>query len=133
MIVVLLAYTPLRTKTLQTEKEVWLNFFVHGIMSIKPHINMGNFLRFMKDDVENTTYAKTVELMRLDEHFYKNQAMQGFGLQKIDLKEVDKGLASNAISVIFNDVIALSHGNHIENHFYTYGWTGLMSPTRRYK
>jgi hypothetical protein len=117
----------------KTEKETWITIFVHGIMSIKPHLNTNNFLKFMRDEVENTTYSKTVELMRQDPHFYKNQAMQGFGLKKIDLSHVAKGCASNALSLLFNEIYALSHGKSIENHCYTFGWSGLMSETRRYK
>lgn len=113
--------------------QVWINVFVHGIMSIKPHLNMSNFMRFMADDVENTTYAKTVELMREDCHFYQNQAMQGFGFKKVDPSIVNPGDASNALAAILNDVTALSHGPNIENHYYTYGWSGLMSHTKRYK
>ena len=113
--------------------QVWINIFVHGIMSIKPHLNMSNFMRFMIDDVENTTYAKTVELMRQDGHFYQNQAMQGFGLKKINSNDIIPGDASSALASILNDVTALSHGPNIENHYYTYGWSGLMSHTKRYK
>ena len=40
------------------------------------------FMKFMNDEVENTIYARTVELMRNDPHFYYNQAMQGHGLQE---------------------------------------------------
>lgn len=87
----------------------------------------------MSDDVENTTYSKTVELMRHDELFYKNQAMLGFGLTKIDPDHVGKGLASNALASILNDTLAMSYGPHLDNHYYTFGWTGLLSPSRRYK
>lgn len=114
-------------------EQVWINVFVHGIMSIKPHLNLSNFMRFMRDDVENTTYAKTVELMRQDSFFFQNQAMQDIGFKKIDPTDTTPGNASAAVSSILNDVTALSHGPNIENHYYTYGWSGLMSPTKRYK
>jgi hypothetical protein len=114
-------------------KEVWINIFVHGIMSIKPHLNISNFMRFMVDDVLNTTYSKTVELMRRDCHFYQNQAMQGFGFHKVDPTAVNPGNASSALAAILDDVTALSQGPHIENHYYTFGWSGLMSHTKRYQ
>lgn len=122
------------TPTSHTEPaQVWINVFVHGIMSIKPHLNMSNFMRFMRDDVENTTYAKTVEIMRQDDFFYKNQAMQGFGFKKVDPSDTTPGNASSALASILNDVVKISHGPNIENHYYTYGWSGLLSPTKRYK
>lgn len=136
LLTMLIAWVPLRTQTPPAEKqaqEVWLNFFVHGIMSIKPHLTLENFLRFMRDDVEDTTYAKTVELMRQDQHFYKNQAMQGFGLIEIDPENIDRGNASSALARILNEVTNLSHGPHVKNHYYTYGWSGLMSPSVRYR
>lgn len=137
----LLAYSPLRTQVedtpetarIEQAREVWLNFFVHGIMSIKPHLTASNFLRFMRDDVENTTYAKAVEIMRQNNHFYKNQAMQDFGHLKIDPTLMDKGNASSALARILDEVTLWSHGPHIENHYYTFGWSGLLSPTCRYK
>jgi hypothetical protein len=114
-------------------KETWINIFVHGIMSIKPHVSFNNILRFMSDDVENTTYSKTVEIMRQDDIFYKNQAMNGYGLKKIDPNHVGKGLASNGLASILNDTLAMSYGDNLDNHYYTFGWTGLLSPSRRYK
>ena len=42
-------------------KDVWLNVFVHGIMSIKPHISWNNFILFLKDEIVGTLYEKTVD------------------------------------------------------------------------
>lgn len=140
LLAALAVYFPLCTQdtaklTLQSEekKEVWLVYFVHGIMSIKPHLTIDNFLRFMRDDVEDTTYSRTIEIMRQDPIFYKNQAMLGFGCTKIDQTRIEQGYASGALATILDQVTAFSHGPHIENHYYTYGWSGLMSPTRRFK
>ena len=55
-------------------------------------------MKFMTDDVENSVYSKTVELMRNDPHFYRNQAMQGHGLQEIYLDRIEPGYASGAIA-----------------------------------
>jgi len=136
-IAMLLAYSPLRAQLnpepADTPGEVWLNFFVHGIMSIKPHLSAGNFLRFMRDDVENTTYSKAVEIMRGNQHFYKNQAMQGFGCERIDAAKLDKGHASGALAKILDELTLYTDGPTIKNHYYTYGWSGLLSPRCRYK
>ena len=64
------------------KQETWVTVFVHGIMSIQPHLTLQNVMRFVRDDVAHTTYSKTVEYMRLDPYFYLNQAMQEFGLKK---------------------------------------------------
>lgn len=111
---------------------VWINVFVHGIMSIKPHVSLHNFMKFMVDDVENTIYSRTVEIMRNDPHFYQNQPMQGHGLQEIFLDRIEPGYAPGAIAnlheMVLND---LSQRKPSENHYYTYGWSGLLSDKAR--
>ncbi|MDR3550878.1 MAG: hypothetical protein P4L31_05650, partial [Candidatus Babeliales bacterium] len=137
-IAILLANGPLRAQdsckpATAPVAEVWLNFFVHGIMSIKPHLSLGNFLRLMRDDVENTTYSRAVKIMRENNHFYKNQAMQGFGCARINKTNTDPGHACGALANILDELTLYTDGPHIESHYYTYGWSGLLSPSCRYK
>ena len=113
--------------------ETWITIFVHGIMSIKPHLTMENFWRFMRDDIENTVYSKTVYFMRTDKHFHINQAMQGFGLKKIDITDIKPGNGTNAIARIYDEVDRLNDRPTRNNHYYTFGWSGLLGPTIRYK
>ncbi len=119
--------------SLCTQKNTWITVFVHGIMSIKPHLTIGNFMHFMRDDVEDTIYSKTVEIMRNDEYFYLNQAMQGFGLKKIDIYDIRKETSANATARIYNEMKQLAGGPDVDNHYYTFGWSGLLGPTVRYK
>lgn len=117
----------------EPKKKVRLTFFVHGIMSIKPHLSFANFIRFLTDNVENTIYSETVRHMRLDEFFFKNQAMQEVGLHKIDLDRVEKGYASGLIGRLFNEVETLNDPcSNYENHYYNFGWHGLLSARIRY-
>jgi len=111
--------------------ETWITIFVHGIMSIQPHLTVQNVMRFVRDDVQNTIYSKTVEYMRLDPYFYLNQAMQPFGLKKIDLDDLQPGHAASAIAHIYDDVTKLV-SPLTKNHYYTFGWSGLLSPSARY-
>lgn len=121
-------------KSSEKPHETTITVFVHGIMSIKPHLKASNILKFMCDDVCETLYAKTVELMRLDRHFYKNQAMQGFGFVKIDPTLVERGYSQGAIADLLNDVTLWSEPDKVfDNHYYTYGWSGLLSPSQRYE
>lgn len=112
-------------------KKIWVNVFVHGIMSIKPHISWSNFMLFMKDEIEGTLYEKTVEIMREDPFFFKNQAMQQIGLHRInsDLKE---GNSSASLAFILDEV-GRHYGIEKDNIYYTYGWTGLLSAKSRYR
>lgn len=115
----------------ETGYETWVTIFVHGIMSIQPHLSAKNIMLFIKDDVQSTVYSKTVEYMRLDPYFYLNQAMQEFGLKKLDINDLQLGYAGNAIAHIYDDVTK-AVSPHTTNHYYTFGWSGLLSPSARY-
>jgi hypothetical protein len=119
-------------KTTIPDARPWLTVFVHGIKSVKPHISLDNFFRFMIDDIEDTVYAKTIELMRKDPFFYKNQAMYRVGLHRADPREVEEGKAANAMALLFDEISAMLGGQK-NNYYYTYGWSGLLSPKTRYK
>ena len=119
--------------TQNDQKKIRLTFFVHGIMSIKPHLSFANFFRFITDRIEATLYSETVKYMRDDDFFYKNQAMQGIGLHEIDINRVEKGYASGLVARQFEKVEQLSDPcSNYENHYYTYGWYGLLSTRIRY-
>ncbi len=118
----------------QPEKETWITIFVHGIKSVRPHLSASNFLKFIRDDVEDTVYARTIDLMRRDPHFYKNQVMQGLGLQKINPDDIHKGYAAGAMAYLFNEMFKqIGKSNKLDNHYYTFGWSGLLSPSMRFK
>lgn len=118
--------------TAQQKPQVWLTVFIHGIMSVKPHLTPANFLRFIRDDVDKTIYATTVLKMRNDEHFYKNQAMQELGLKKINTAHITQGDASAILANVFETVDSfVNRDTPIENHYYTFGWSGLISQYHR--
>lgn len=133
-ILILLCLTAIATAHSTPKKnKVRLTFFVHGIMSIRPHISFSNFMRFITDRVEDTLYADTVRCMRENDFFFKNQAMQEIGLHKIDPQRIEIGYASGLIARQFDLVEKLTDPYHTyENHYYTYGWYGLLSTRLRY-
>ncbi len=116
----------------QAKPTTWLTVFVHGIMSIKPHLSFSNFLRFMTDDIHQTVYSRTVELMREDSVFYLNQPMQQLGLVKLDPEKPSKENAANTLAMVFESMHALANRDEqLDNHYYTFGWTGLLSSNQR--
>lgn len=118
---------------LQTcNKEVWLNIFIHGIISIRPHITVTNFIRFLTDDVCESVYGQTVKSMRADPFFYQNQAMQKPGLVPINPNNHQPGAAASALANIFADVNKLNEPQPTQQFFYTFGWSGLLSRSARY-
>ncbi len=116
----------------QEEQEVWITVFVHGIMSVQPHMNLETVFRLFKDEVEDSFYAHTVKTIRTDPFFHRNQAMQELGMQAIDKQSSYTGDASCALAILFDEVYAMKGTNKPEqNHYYTFGWSGLLSPSIR--
>ena len=126
----LAAFYPSKVASPAPGQEVWINVFVHGIMSIKPHVTWNNFMQFAKDEVDGTLYEKTVELMREDSFFYKNQAMQRIGLHEVNASNTTDN-SSASLSFIMEE-INQHYGLQKRSHYYTFGWTGLLSKKRRY-
>ena len=113
-------------------QDVWITVFVHGIMSIKPHLTAHNFIRFMRDDIGNTIYEKTVEIMCQDSFFYQNQIMQGYGLRAIAIDNESLDKSTNTMTRIYDDITKSIEGDHIKNYYFSFGWSALLSPTVRY-
>jgi hypothetical protein len=112
-------------------QQTWVNVFVHGIMSIKSHLTLSSFFRFLQDEMQNTIYAKTVDIMRQDPFFYQNQPMQEYGLHKAKLTDDLRGNGSYAMGWMF-DAFRSVTGDTSCNLYYTYGWSGLLSCKQRY-
>ena len=85
----------------------------------------------MKDKVEGTLYEKTVELMREDPFFYKNQAMQRLGLRQVNPALIE-GNSSASLAFILDEV-GKHYGIESNNRYYTFGWSGLLSRKSRYR
>lgn len=116
----------------QEKTPIHVTIFVHGIMSIKPYLDLPNLIRFIKDKIINTLYAKGVELTRRTQYFWWGQAMQGFGLQPIDLTFIQKTKAASAIALLYDKVFVETFGDTYERYYYTFGWSGLLSHKQRY-
>lgn len=113
-------------------KEVWLTVFVHGIISIKPHTTLLNFPRFLTDNVIDSPYGQTVEMIRQDPFFYQNQTIQTLGLLPIDLSNFQKGATASTMARIFDKINQINAPHDTLNFYYTYGWSGLLSKLARY-
>lgn len=122
----------LKPEETHQQPETWITVFVHGIMSVQPHLSLGNIIRLMNDCVENSFYSHTVYNIRTDTLFHRNQAMQGLGLLPIDKESTYAGDASCALATLFDQVYSWTNGsNPNNNYYYTYGWSGLLSPSIR--
>lgn len=133
LFLLLLFFTFLPQNTQTTDKkETWITIFVHGIMSIQPYLSPGLICKLFNDSIENTLYADVVSTIRKNTLFSCNQLMQGIGLQKIDIQKQETYTASQALALLYNQVLA-QENPHEENIFYTFGWSGLLSRKARQK
>jgi hypothetical protein len=113
--------------------ETWITVFVHGIMSVRPHLSINNFLHFMTDNIDNSLYATTVGQLRKDKYFYQNQAMLDYGLVKVNPYDLEVGNTPHGTAHVFENMYQYIDAPKTNNLYYTFGWNGLMSPSQRYK
>ncbi|MCK5633151.1 hypothetical protein KAH94_05345 [bacterium] len=118
----------------QKQQEDWITIFVHGSFSHmlrRPNIKM--LFDVVKDRIEGTFYQKTTRELRGNNFFRKNQPIQGLGLKKVNL-EVKPGNAPGAIANVYNELDTfLYQRDPSKNHYYTFGWEGLITKSTRYK
>ncbi|MGE0206815.1 MAG: hypothetical protein AB7R69_03095 [Candidatus Babeliales bacterium] len=113
------------------KKDISITILVHGIISVAPYINFSNIIKFMQDKIANTTYSRSIEQTRRDPYFYQHHPMQELGLRKIDRGNNRPGAAATAYAQLL-DMLAPHPNKSIEHHYYTFGWSGLLSPRIRY-
>lgn len=110
--------------------QVWVNIFIHGIISIKPLTTLSNFFRFINDNLEDSPYALTINNIRNNSFFYQNQTIQAPGLHPIDINNCAQGAAACVMARIFDKVTKLN-GNNAQSLYYTYGWSAILSRSAR--
>lgn len=112
-------------------KEHWLIIYIHGIIGIQPHLNLPNLAKFFRDKIAQSVYERTVELIRRDEFFYQHHPMQLPGLRKIDLTNQQPGACATAYAHLYEEIYK-HYLPHTINHYYTFGWSGLLSSRMRH-
>jgi len=111
--------------------DVCITVFAHGIISIQPYLSLTNIVRLKCDRIADTLYSRAVELTRKDAFFYQHHAMQGLGLQKIDLHAIAPGKATTAFAHAYHTLAEKTGYAHEKNLYYTFGWSGLLSKKMR--
>jgi len=112
-------------------QETWLTVFVHGIISIAPVLSIETMGQIQRDQIENTMYELYVTKIRQDKIVRENQAMQELGLKKIDTTRTDTIDGCPALAKLFDKQYEWINPD-IKNHYYTFGWSGFMTPSKRY-
>ena len=121
-------------KILKTEKEPWITVFVHG--SFGSTLGFLNAYNVLSDDVDGTYYKKLVHRLRKDPFFYRNQPFLEKGLVWVAPtfnleKRGGKKYAAYPLTKAYQKVTDYVKPDKEKNYFYTYGWSGLLSQSRR--
>lgn len=112
-----------------------LTVFIHG--TFNPGLGLLNFFDLFSDNVENSDYAKLVSSMRDDDFFYQEQPILARGLVAFEptfaAPDGKHKLAAYPIARAYEETQqAMAPGATI-NHYYTFGWSGLLSQQARRK
>jgi len=111
--------------------EQWVTIFIHGSFSLRPHLGLRNMIKMIHDSIEESIYYRSTEINRRDPFFYKNQAMSGLGIEKIDIHNPHNNAASPILAASFEE-ISTSVGYPKTDEYYNFGWSGLISNKLRY-
>ncbi len=106
-----------------------MTIFVHGTIK-PPEISFSDLIKILKDKIDNTIYSRVILEMRKDQDLCEGQIMQGLGLIPINEKS---HLAVQALKKIYEYQLTLLNKNSTQQLFYTFGWDGLLSWSKRYK
>ena len=110
-----------------------MTIFIHGTFNAS--LGLLNVYDLFSDNVQSSEYARIVSAMRDDEFFHQEQAMLGLGLHSFEptfvVPEGEYKRAAYPIAGAYEEVTqALAPGSTI-NHYYTFGWSGLLSAQAR--
>jgi hypothetical protein len=111
--------------------EKWITVFIHGSFSLRPHLGVRNIFKMLYDTIEESIYYRSTEINRRDPFFYKNQAMAGLGLHKINIYDLHKNAAAPVLAASFEEM-SLRAGYPKTDEYYTFGWSGLISNKLRF-
>jgi hypothetical protein len=117
------------TSLLFSEEE-WITIFIHGTIGLRANLALSTIIKLLQNDISNSAYKKTVELIRDDPIFYKNQPIQHRGLHPINIFDNTPGNAASLCARLFDRVT--DSAKKEKNTYYTFGWSGLISPGVRY-
>ena len=112
-------------------KEEWITIFVHGTIGLRANLAVSTLIHLLQNDINNTLYKNTVEIIRDDPIFYQNQPIGKPGLCEIDMNMHVPGYAAGLCAQLYN-FTAENVKPPETNHYYTFGWSGLISPLERY-
>lgn len=115
------------------QQDVWLTVFVHGTVALRSQLNLSTVIRLIQDNITDLSYIKTISAIRGDPFFYQTQSIQELGLVPVNMNpSIKQGAAASAFARLFQENLPPAETD-TQNIYYTYGWSGLLSHSERYK
>ncbi len=127
-------------KNTKKNQTVWLNVFIHG--SFGTALGLLSMPSVLDDNLKGTLYRQANKRLRDDHFFYKDQAILERGLISVS-PTFDRTVCQNKLFVahpltksfdIISSWVGQNMNDHLveeKHHFYTFGWTGLLSQRSR--
>lgn len=115
-------------------QKVTMTIFVHGTFG--PMLGLLSFPNVITDNLKGTLYRKINKKMRNDPYFYQDQAILTRGLHPIKPTftpdyHKNKKIAAFPIIKAYQTVQEIVEPNNGIYLFYTFGWSGLISQSKR--
>lgn len=125
---------PVEVVSADTTRQPWITVFVHG--SFGSILSLLSAYEVFSDKVGGSAYKKAAGRMRKDPFFFREQPLLEKGLKKIvptyNLSATgNKLLAAYPLLKAYEEVTERAKPGVEKNHFYTFGWSGLLSQQRR--
>lgn len=112
--------------------EAWMTIMIHGTVGLQSTASFSTFFQLLRDDMSDSCYTRIVNTIRTNPPFYKTQAIQDFGLKKIVMPtQYYQGNASSLFAWILDQELGPCKPHELRT-YYTFGWSGLVSATKRY-
>ena len=115
------------------DNELWMIVGIHGTVGARVNASLDNVCRIMMDDVEHSNYDKAVNLIRSNPYIFQNQLIQDYGLKYVNLCDQKPGNAAALFCDLYEQILKTVDPKPALYRFYTFGWSGVLSESIRYK
>lgn len=119
--------------SLFAKQDHWICVFIHG--NFNTGLGLLSLPRILQDNLKGSAYVKLIRKLRKDPFFYQEQPILKRGLIKIeptfDLLPNGNKFAAYPIMAGYNEIAKTIKPEREILHFYTFGWSGILSLTKR--
>lgn len=119
-------------KSDSSEKNALMTIFIHGTLH-PPQMSLSNIIAIIKDQIDNTLYERAAFYLRRDPRYFQGQAMQELGLKRINTSLLAPASTARTVAQLYDVQLLHLEKKHRQHLYYTFGWHGLLSDSRRYE